>query len=848
VSRIRATFKVELSLRSIFESPTVAQLARLVEAAMKRSDAAAAPPLTPVRRDGQLPLSFAQQRLWIVDQLAPGSPAYNLPIGLRLHGKIDRVALDRALCEIVRRHECLSTTFGLEGDQPVQVLNPPAPFHLPVLDLTPLPPEPREDEARRIAAQESRRGFDLARGPLLRGGLLRLEREHHVMLLTMHHIVSDGWSMGVLIEEVVTLYRAFADGRPSPLPELVVQYADFAHWQRSWLREAVLEEHLGYWRRRLDGELPVLRLPFTRPRPAHPTFRGTRRSFVLSTELSAALQALSRQRGVTLFMTLLAALKSLLHRYSGQEDLIVGAEVANRTRVEIEPLIGFFVNLLALRSDLSGNPTFLDLLERVREVSLGGYAHQDLPFDRLVEEIQPERSGGQTTLLQVVFVLENAPTQTLEVPNLAVESYPLDNGTSKFDLLLMMYETSARVGGTWTFSADLFDDATAARVNADYEALLGQIVRDPTVRLNRLQVRNEDEQGRQAKMQRNESRRKGLLEFQPRPIDVSGESLVRTRYLSPDGRLPLVMEPAAAGVDLIDWARNNRSFIDGRLLEHGAILFRGFDVPSPGHFERFCLCFCPELYGEYGDLPRGNNVGGRIYESTPYPPDKPILMHNESSQMHCWPLKQWFFCVQPAQRGGETPIADGRRVYELLDLAVRDRFARRGLMYVRNFSKDLDVSWQDFFHTEDRAEVERYCQQASIQVEWRNDGGLRTRMINPAVARHPKSGEMVFFNQIQAHHISCLDPETRESMLSLFRMEDLPRNVYYGDGSPIEDSVVQEMRALYGEIAVGFAWRKGEILMVDNMLVSHSRNPYEGPRKIVVAMGEMVWSKDVATI
>jgi len=546
-------------------------------------------------------------------------------------------------------------------------------------------------------------------------------------------------------------------------------------------------------------------------------------------------------------MTLLAGLKSLLHRYSGQTDLIVGAEVANRTRGEIEPLIGFFVNLLALRTDLSGNPTFLDLLERVREVSLGGYAHQDLPFDRLVEEVQPERSGGQTTLLQVVFVLENAPTQAVEVPSLAVEGYPVENGTSKFDLLLMMYETSARVGGTWTFSADLFDDVTAARVNADYEALLDNVVRAPTVRLNKLELRSEDEQERQVKMQRNESRRKGLLEFQPRAIDVSGESLVKTRYLSPDGKLPLVVEPATPGVDLIDWARNNRPFLDARLLMDGAILFRGFDVPSTAHFEQLCLCFCPELYGEYGDLPRGSNIGGRIYESTPYPPDRPILMHNESSQMHCWPLKQWFFCLQPAQRGGETPIADCRRIYELLDPAIRERFARRGLMYVRNFSRDLDVSWQGFFHTEDRAEVERYCHEASIQVEWRQDGGLRTRMINPAVARHPKSGEMVFFNQIQAHHVSCLDPETRESMLSLFRMEDLPRNVYYGDGSPIEDSLVDEIRTLYDEIAVGFAWQKGEILMVDNMLTSHSRNPYEGPRKIAVAMGEMVWSKDVAT-
>lgn len=321
-------------------------------------------------------------------------------------------------------------------------------------------------------------------------------------------------------------------------------------------------------------------------------------------------------------------------------------------------------------------------------------------------------------------------------------------------------------------------------------------------------------------------------------------SSVKTDYLRPGETFPLVVQPNIDDVDLADWARSNREFIETNLSRHGALLFRGFQIDRVSEFERFALAICPELFGEYGDLPR-EDVGGKVYASTPYPADKAILFHNESSHMHRWPMKIWFHCVIAAEQGGETPLLDCRKTYELLDPRIRQRFAEKGVMYVRNYTDGLDVNWQHFFQTTDRSAVEDYCRRNSIDFEWKGEAGLRTRQVCQAVAEHPKTGEMVFFNQIQLHHVSCLDRGVRESLRAMFREEDLPRNCYYGDGSPIEDSVMQEIGELYDRTAASFPWQAGDIIMLDNMMIAHARAPFVGPRKIVVAMGEMIDKGDV---
>ncbi|HEX8318267.1 condensation domain-containing protein, partial [Longimicrobium sp.] len=363
------------------------------------------PPIEPAGRDRRLPLSFAQERLWFIDRLEPGSAAYNIPAAARLAGALDGAALERALGEIVRRHEVLRTVFAEVDGSPVQVVQPFGGFHLPVEDLSGLGDADREAAVGRWVRQEAARPFDLAAGPLFRAALLRLGDEDHVLLLAMHHIVSDGWSMGVLFREFSALYAAYREGRESPLPELAVQYADYAVWQREQVEGETLERQLAYWRVRLAGAPELLELPTDRPRPPVQTYRGATVPVELSAELLERLQALGRSEGATLYMVVLGAFQVLLSKYSGSEDVVVGSPIAGRTRKEVEELIGFFVNTLVLRTDLSGDPSFRETLRRVREATLGAYAHQELSFEKLVAELQPERSLGHTPLFQVMFSL-----------------------------------------------------------------------------------------------------------------------------------------------------------------------------------------------------------------------------------------------------------------------------------------------------------------------------------------------------------------------------------------------------------------------------------------------------------
>jgi alpha-ketoglutarate-dependent taurine dioxygenase len=329
-------------------------------------------------------------------------------------------------------------------------------------------------------------------------------------------------------------------------------------------------------------------------------------------------------------------------------------------------------------------------------------------------------------------------------------------------------------------------------------------------------------------------------------INLAEFSLTKISYLAPGQTFPPIVQPAISGVNLASWAGNNKEYLKKELAGHGAILFRDFAIDSPDKFEGFARAVSAdgELFDEYGDLPR-DTPGAKVYHSTPYPADKSILFHNESSHTHRWPMKQFFYCVKAAEVGGATPILDCRKTYQTLDPAIIKRMTEKKLMYVRNFIKGLDVSWQQFFQTTSKERVEEYCRAADIDFQWKGEDHLTTRQVCPAVARHPFTGEMLFFNQIQLHHISCLDPEMRASMLSMFREEDLPRNVYYGDGTPIEDSVVAEISALYEQQAVRFQWQSGDVIMLDNMMVAHARDPFEGSRKILVAMAEVLTQKDL---
>ncbi len=493
VSRIRGAFDVEVPVRVVFDAPAVRDLADRVEQAMRAAEGGLLPAIAPQVRGGEAPLSFAQQRLWFLDQLDAGSAAYNLPLVLRLEGALDAAALAASFQEIARRHDTLRTTFILAGGEVVQSIAPQGPFPLPAVDLSGLAGPRRGFEARRLVREELRRPFDLWRGPLLRAALLALAAEDHLVLLNMHHISSDGWSMGVLVRELGALYGAFSRGLPSPLPELPIQYADFARWQRHWLAGDVLENELGYWRERLRGLPPLLELSTDRPRPAVQTFAGRSRSFDLGEGLLGRVLDLSRRQRATLFMTLLAAFQALLSRHTGQDDLVVGTPIAGRNQLQTEGLIGFFVNTLMLRADLAGDPRFADLVGRAREAALGAYAHQELPFEKLVEELRPERSLGHSPLFQVMFGMQNTPAEALVLPGLAVSMPRTEDETAKFDLSLFLGEAAGRLAASFNYNTDLFNGVTIERLWNGFGRLLTAAVEAPERRVSELPLLGEAE-------------------------------------------------------------------------------------------------------------------------------------------------------------------------------------------------------------------------------------------------------------------------------------------------------------------------------------------------------------------
>ncbi|HYS77481.1 MAG TPA: amino acid adenylation domain-containing protein, partial [Candidatus Dormibacteraeota bacterium] len=491
ISRVRDLFGVEVPLRALFEAPTVEGLAARIAAARRERSQTGTPRSGPGSAERRRPISFAQQRLWFLDQLDPGRPFYNMPSTLRLRGPLDVAALQKGLGEIVSRHQVLRTAFpGVDG-KPVAVVAPGWQTGLLIEDLSELPAAERWPAALGRARREAQQRFDLARGPLFRAHLLRLEAREHVLLLTFHHIVTDGWSEGVFYRELTTLYDAFAKGRPSPLPALPIQYGDYAAWQRDFLHEGALETQTAYWRRALAGAPLTLDLPTDRPRPAVRTHGGAKQSVVLPEGLSEALRALGREEGATPFMTMLAAFSVLLMRYTGEDDLLVGTPIANRHRLEIEGLIGFFVNTLVLRTDLSGDPAFRVLLRRVRGVALDAYAHQDLPFERLVEELRPPRDLGRTALFQVMVA--HAATPRIDIEGLETEFVDIDDGISKFDLTLDVDDGGRRLACALEYSTDLFEAATARRMLRGLETLLAGIASDPGQRLSRLPLLPEDE-------------------------------------------------------------------------------------------------------------------------------------------------------------------------------------------------------------------------------------------------------------------------------------------------------------------------------------------------------------------
>ncbi len=493
-SRIRDAFEVELSLRELFEQPTIAHIAAKIETLRQSDQGSALPPLKPVERPQYIPASFAQQRLWFLDQLAGGSSFYNIPAALRLKGELNVNILQKSINTLIERHEALRTHFAEREGEPVQVIDPPFTIDLQPTDLTSLPDNDKQDKAYQLASAEALQPFDLNTGPLLRVRLIRLHNDEHVIIFTLHHTVTDGWSMGVLVREVITLYQAYQADKPNPLPDLNVQYADYAIWQRNWLQGETLDKELEFWKNEIGVNPPVLELPTDHPRPAMQTFNGRTIDYTLPADLQSEIHRFNQKQGVTLFMTMMGAFQTLMHRYSGQDILQVGSPIANRTQSETEAIIGFFVNTLIFQADFSDNPDFRNFLKQVRERTLGIYAHQHLPFEQLVEVLQPERDMSHAPLFQVAFILQNAPMDKMEIPGLTAEPFHHENKTAKYDLTVYSMEYEDGIGLSFEYNTDLFEEQTIRRMQQHFENLLRAVITEPRQKISAVNFLSPEEQ------------------------------------------------------------------------------------------------------------------------------------------------------------------------------------------------------------------------------------------------------------------------------------------------------------------------------------------------------------------
>lgn len=843
LTRIRARLGVSLPLRALFTHAELADCAALIET---RADAAApvgpddgprAGLPAPDGTDAATALSLAQQRLWLVDRLAPAArrAAYNLSAAYRLEGELDVGRLERALAIVVSRHDSLRAAFVEDGQGNPRVrVRADAAVSLPLNEVA-------QAEVPACLERLAAAPFDLTQGVPLRAALLRVAPQDHVLALVVHHIVFDGWSQGVMLRELAAAYAGLA------LPSLPLQYGHYAAWTQARAVTPAFRESMDYWRKRLAGAPAVSTLPADRQATGAGAAAGCLR-VAIEQRLARRLQDLAQRQGATLFQVLLAAFTLVLARHTAQRDLVVGTDLAGRDHADLEPLIGFFVNVLPVRLAIPEAGSFKDWLRQVRDTLLTDHEHREVPFDRIVEAAGVPRERGRNPLVQVLFVMQNTPGWPLSLPELRVSTLPAPLPEAKFDLAVFVHEREEAFEVEWIHARARYQQATVTAVAEEWMSLLHQLGREADLALSFRPEPISKEAGMSMTQAPAANKQEKLKKFAARaPLagTAAPRPLVRTSFLSSERQFPLVVEALDPTLDAVAWASGQREQIEAWIAQYGGILFRNFVITSPQQFEAFAESVEPTLFGGYGDLPK--KEGGRnTYRSTPYPETQMILYHNESAHLDSWPRKQLFYCELPSQVGGATPIVDCREMLRRLPPDLVAEFERKELLYVRTFTERFDVSWQSFFKTDVRADVEARLDERGVAYHWLDDDTLQTRTRCLAVITHPVTGERVFFNQVQLHHLHCLEPEVREHIMETIGLDRAPRHVTFGDGSPIPDATMDLIGVAYEACAVRFDWRRGDVVMLDNMLAAHARDPYEEPRKVVVAMGAMFDRVDLA--
>ncbi len=833
IARIEKAFGASLPLRAVFEAPTPRALAKRLTDRMEDIVVPQQELYRGLAHGDRGPLSSAQRRLWLAQQIAPDTRAYLLPSEVLLSGPLDLDLLNATFAELSRRHEVLRTAIRDGDAEPYQAVVPPGAVNIPITDLSSLAGAEKSRRMTELRDAAARCEIDLTRGQPFEVSLVRLSEQEHMLLLALHHITTDALSNLLLFRQFAEIYGALRSGETPSSDDAGVRYLDYAAWEAGREGERRREAAWDYWRRQLAGTPPAIALPHrAQARRGGGAGRHMRH---LGADAQANVRDFARAQDATVFHVALAAWSQTLRQAGAGEEIVIGSDFSGRTHPATHETVGFFANQLPLRIDMRDSPGMQDLVRRARDTTRAAQAHEALSFDELVTRLNPPRRADGQALFQVKLVMLPDRKREIRAGEIDMRIEPIPVVSSKLDMTLFVTERMDGLDCLLEYDAGLFEEDVAGRLLDGFTKTLVEGFA-PEASVHRGLDRSGAAPSGSGKAQDRRARLKAIRSAGAKKI--GGAPMVEVSP-PPDGvAQPATIEARAAGVDIHAWTQANHDRLLGLLCRHGALRWRGFNITEPESFERLIAPFCDGLFEENVEHPRDTGQK-RVYTPIPYPTDRTLLWHNENSFNAEWPLRIAFCCDRPADQGGESTLADSRAIWHALDPEIRQRFVDRGVTYVRVFGGGLGLDWRTVFQSDVQAEVEARCRAADIEYEWLDEDRLRTFSTRPAIMRHPMTGEMCWFNQVQHWHPYCLDSEARAAIEAVYDPQERPRDCRFSDGSEIPDEMVEEILKVYQDNEAVVPWTSGDVLLLDNALMAHGRRPYSGPRRHLVVLGSM---------
>lgn len=842
ISKINQEFGVELELKTFFSQPTVEKLAVVVSKLEQRKIST----IEPVKKQELYEPSQAQKRLWVLEHFEEEKGAYTISDAFRMEGELDVKLFKKTIQFLVQRHEMLRTVFvtDIKGN-PKQKILPIADVvsSIHFVDLRDAPN--KEQLAADLCIKEAACHFDLEKGPLMKLHLFQLADNKYVLLLVFHHIIVDGWSLSILMNELLTVYNDLKNGKKPYLTPLRIQYKDYAAWHNTKLEPANILKYKEYWLEHYKEGTSSISIPTNFDRPSVKTSHAKRKVFELSKGFTSQLVAQSKETNTTLFMYVLSVLNLLLYSRTNSKNVIIGTPVAGRNHGDIENQIGLFLNTLAIKSTIDEDKKVGDFLKEIKEQTINAFDHQVYPFDMLIEDLNVQRDASRFPLFDVGFTWQNidgsVPIKEGKdgLQNLTVKSFKYDHQRVKTDLWFHGWESKEALHFSVTYNKDLFKPQTIDDLIIDFKELFYAVVKSEEKNIKKIvtdmeQTRSEKNRSKQTALKKDNFKK--FLSVKAKPVNFSKkEDLVSIEPLLKDKGYPLTIMPKIEGLVLSEWIKNNNEFILGHLRKTGALLVRGFRIKDGDEFQNAMGSLSSKSMSYVDQSSPRTKVSNKVYTSTDHPEDQRINMHNELSYSHDWPLIISFYCQTPPEKNGETPIADTREVLKCISETTRNKFLEHGIRYTRNLVNGIGLSWQQVYQTESKEEVEEHCRSNDIDFVWVSEEHLQISWNRPAIQKHPVTGELTWFNHGFFFNAFNLDQAIHDITPD---KNLLPFNTLFGNGEEISFEEFSELNDAFEKCKIKFPWQKGDILILDNMSMAHGRESYEGERKILVSMND----------